>query len=98
MLGIDLTKVARFANKNDNFIIKTLHPEEIEEYNLSENKTKYLATHWAIKEALYKANNNLFNFNKIRITKKDRVYKYPGYDISTSNEDDYVVAIAQKEK
>lgn len=98
MLGIDLTKISRFENQNNQFITKTLHPEEIKEYEQTENKAAYLATRWAIKEALFKADNKLFSFSEIRISKKDRVYTFPGYIISTSNEDDYVIAVAQKEK
>lgn len=98
MLGIDLTKISRFENQNKRFLTKALHPEEIKEYEQTENKAAYLATRWAIKEALFKADNNLFSFSGIRILKKDRVYTFPGYIISTSNEDDYVIAVAQKEK
>lgn len=98
MLGIDLTKVSRFKNKNDKFLIKTLHPEEIKEYHQSENKELYLATRWAIKEALFKSDNSRFSFNETRIIQENRVYTLPGYIISTSKEDDYVIAIVQKEK
>ena len=97
MLGIDITKINRFENPKDSFLKKTLHPDEIVEYNKSTDKSMFLAKRWAIKEALYKADNELFHFNKIKIIKEDRKYKFQGYIISTSKEDNYIVAIAKKE-
>lgn len=98
MLGIDITKISRFKNAKDTLIKKILHPKEITKYQESENKAKFLAIRFAIKEALFKANNSNFIFSKIEIQKKNRVYQYPGYVISTSNEDDYYIAIVKKEK
>ena len=96
MLGIDLTKISRFENQNNNFINKVLHPKEIEEYELSDDKPKYLATRWAIKESIYKSNNKEFSFNSIRIIKENKRYKYENYNISTSNEDGFVIAVVQR--
>lgn len=98
MLGADLTKISRFASPTRTFIERILHPLEIEEYEKSEDKTKYLAAHWAIKEALFKADNSLLHFNEIKIEKKEKKYFYPGYVITTSNEDDYYFAVVMKEK
>ena len=98
MIGIDLTKISRFKNVNDKFIKKCLHPEEIKELEKVKNKEKYIATRWAIKESLFKADNSLFSFNKIRIKEIERVYIYKGYIISTSSEEDLLIAFVQKEK
>ncbi|WKX02227.1 holo-ACP synthase [Candidatus Mycoplasma mahonii] len=98
MLGIDLTQISRFKDVSDSFIRKILHPDEIVKYNLSEDKPKFLAKRWAVKEALYKADNSLKYFNKIKLFDDNRTMRYPGYNISTSNEGDYYVAIVQKEK
>ena len=96
MLGIDLTRVSRFKNASDSFLKKVLHTSEIEEYDNSNDKPLFLAKRWAIKEALFKADNSLVNFNKIQITKKNDKYNYDDFYISTSREDEYVVAIARK--
>lgn len=97
MVGIDITKISRFKNPKKSFIKKILHPEEINEYQESKNKPKFLAKRWAIKEAIFKCENKLFHFDKIKLTEKDRVMSYKGYKISTSSEDDYYIAIAIKE-
>lgn len=98
MLGIDLTKISRFEDAKEALINKVLHPNEILEYNKVQNKAYFLAARWAIKEALFKADNSLFDFNKIEIKKDGRVYKYPGYIITTSSEDDYYIATVMKER
>ena len=98
MLGIDLTKVSRFKNKSDSFVKRVLSTEEVVEYHNSNDKDFYLANAWAIKEALFKADNTLSNFNEIRITKSNGVYNYNNFEISTSNEDGYIIAIAKKEE
>ena len=98
MLGIDITNIKRFEKQNQQFIEKVLHRDEIIEYNNSKEKAVFLAKRWAIKEALFKADNKLFSFSEINIKKEDRTYKYPGYVISTSREGDIIIAIAQKEK
>ena len=96
MLGIDLTKVSRFKNKSDTFVKRILNIEEIKEYHKSYDKSFYLANIWAIKEALFKADNKLSNFSEIRIIKSNGVYNYNNFKISTSNENGYIVAIAKK--
>ena len=98
MLGIDLTKVSRFEDKSDSFVRRILNVDEIKEYHKANDKAFYLANAWAIKEALFKADNILSNFNEIRITKSNGVYNYSNFEISTSNEDGYIVAIAKKEE
>lgn len=98
MLGIDLTKVSRFENKSDTFVKRVLSVEELREYHDSNDRPFYLANAWAIKEALFKADNSLSSFNEIRITKSNGVYNYSNFEISTSNDDGYIVAIARKEE
>lgn len=97
MLGIDKTTISRFINPSNGLIKKILHFDEIKEYELCENKPYYLAAHWAIKEALYKADNSKNVFSEIKIEKKDRVYSYPGFIISTTSENDDYIAIVMKE-
>lgn len=97
MLGIDKTTISRFKNPTKEFLEKVLHPLEIVEYDKSENKEHFLAARWAIKEALFKADNANFTFSKIRIEKIDRKYVYKGYEISTTSEGDEYIAIVMKE-
>jgi len=97
MIGIDLTKINRFENKSNRFIEKILHKNEIDLLKNENNKAKFLAIRWSIKEALFKIDNSLFSFNKIEI-KKDNFgrYKFRNYYISTTNEDGFIIAIAKK--
>lgn len=98
MIGIDMTKISRFKNKvyKERFIKRILHPEEIKQFKLSNNKAHFLAAHWAIKEAMFKIDNQRFHFDKILISKQNRAFNVPGYKISTSQEHDFYIAIAQK--
>lgn len=95
-IGIDITKISRFENAKQSLVDRILHQDEKEEFLRSENKALFLANRWAIKEALYKTNNDLFHFDKIKVIKNDNVYTYPGYDISTSKEEDYYIAIVKR--
>ncbi len=96
MIGIDVTRISRFNNKNKKFLEKVLHVSEIEEYEKIDDKPKFLATRWAIKEAIYKSDNRYHSFRKINITKKDRKYIFEDYEISTSSEDNILIAIVKK--
>lgn len=97
MIGIDLTKISRFKDAKKTFIEKMLHPDEIVELEKSINQELFLAERWAIKEALFKANNDFFHFNKFALKLENRVFKFPGYIITTTKEDDYYVAVVIKE-
>lgn len=76
-VGVDITKIPRFKriieSHESSFIKKMLHEKEIKEYldiiNI-ENKTKFLASRWALKEALVKATGNKgLIFSKIYLEK-----------------------------
>ncbi|MDZ7293083.1 holo-ACP synthase [Mycoplasmopsis pulmonis] len=96
MIGVDLVKIERLENKSDHFVRKILSLDEYELYQKTKAKAIFLATRWAIKEALFKADNQHFCFKKINITKKDNVYKFDGFAISVSSEKEYVIAFVQK--
>ncbi|MBU4690747.1 4'-phosphopantetheinyl transferase superfamily protein [Mycoplasma zalophi] len=96
-VGIDITSISRFLNKNDEFAKRILSSEEFKEYQTINNKSKYLATRWAIKEAIFKADNTFNTFSNINI-KKDHKYHFKNFDISTSSEGDLVIAMAIKFK
>lgn len=98
MSTIDLTNINRFKNKDQSFVDKVLHELEKKDYEVCKNKAKFLATHWAIKEAIFKADNKYSVFCKINIVKKDRQYIFKNFVISTTSEDNYIIAIVEKRK
>lgn len=59
--GVDLVYIPRFynllASREDKFLNRAFHKLEIEEYSKKDGevKTRFLASRWAVKEALYKA-------------------------------------------
>jgi phosphopantetheine--protein transferase-like protein len=66
-IGVDISKISRFeriiktAPYLVNFLNKVLHKNEILEFNALKNdeqKSKFLASRWSVKEALVKATNN----------------------------------------
>ncbi|WP_027335059.1 4'-phosphopantetheinyl transferase superfamily protein [Mycoplasmopsis felifaucium] len=97
MIGIDITRLSRFKDVSDEFICRFLSENEIAEFNLiKDNETlriKFAAIHWAIKEALFKADNSLSDFRKISITKVNGKYVFQNFEISTSDEGDLLVAV-----
>lgn len=95
MIGVDITKISRFQNKNLDFVKRILHPEEVKQYNSVslERQAKFLATRWAIKEAIFKANNKYHNFSDILILHNlNGTYSFANFQISTSDQDDLLVA------
>ncbi|AWX69379.1 4'-phosphopantetheinyl transferase superfamily protein [[Mycoplasma] anseris] len=99
MIGIDLTRISRFKKMKNSTINKFLSPnEKVEFETLEEDKRpNFLATRWALKEAIFKADNQYQNFNQIDIFKSEvGRYSFLDFELSTSNEDDYVIAIAKK--
>ncbi|SJZ44668.1 4'-phosphopantetheinyl transferase superfamily protein [Mycoplasmopsis verecunda] len=100
-IGVDITNISRFYNKSQNFIMRALSPSEISELNkLSDNyqRAKFLARSWAIKEAIFKADNTYINFSKINLQKDPttHLWKFKDFLISISYADDYVIAFVQK--
>lgn len=99
MIGVDIAKISRFQNPEERFLQRILSPTELEEYyNKTKNQALFLATRWAIKEAIFKADNQYFQFDKINIVKKIRTYFFEGFVISTSKEADLVIAFVIKLK
>ncbi|WP_033160855.1 4'-phosphopantetheinyl transferase superfamily protein [[Mycoplasma] collis] len=98
MVGIDLTNVSRFEKITFKTIERFLSKEEIITFKQTENKNKFLATRWAIKEAIFKADNSEYSFNKINIEKKNNIYVYKNFIISTSYEKDTIIAFVIKKE
>lgn len=96
MIGVDLTKISRFENKDEKFAKKILSNEEYKEWE-KQKSSKFLATRWAIKEAIYKADNNFYEFKKIDIL-NGKFYSHKNFNISVSNEDDYIIAFVTKKE
>ncbi|QJG66984.1 4'-phosphopantetheinyl transferase superfamily protein [Mycoplasma phocoenae] len=104
--GIDIALVKRFKKINRKTIERFLSPNEAEIFKklrnekfLKENtKTLFLATRWAIKEALFKADNQNYKYSEIDIKKINDVYTYENYSISVSHDGEYVIASAIKIK
>ncbi|MGL4343302.1 MAG: holo-ACP synthase [Metamycoplasmataceae bacterium] len=97
MIGVDITTISRFKEKDENFARKILSENEFQEFLEIENKSYYLATRWAIKEAIFKADNSFASFNKIDIHKNNNKYFFQNFHISTSHEGDFLIAFVLKE-
>ncbi|MGV2392836.1 UNVERIFIED_CONTAM: 4'-phosphopantetheinyl transferase superfamily protein [Campylobacter lari] len=99
MVGIDLTKISRFYNLEEKFCQSFLSENEFQEYISIKDydlKAKFLAVHWALKEAVYKCDNTFNNFSLIEIQKENGRYIFKDFSLSTSDENDLLIAIAIK--
>ncbi|MBN0970946.1 4'-phosphopantetheinyl transferase superfamily protein [Mycoplasma phocoeninasale] len=99
MIGIDLVKISRFKKIKKHHVAKFLHPCEINEWEKLPKKRqiRYLANRWAIKEAIYKADNKYWDFTKILINKnKSGKYQFENFEITTTNESNHVIAMTFK--
>ncbi|QKT05469.1 4'-phosphopantetheinyl transferase superfamily protein [Mycoplasma sp. OR1901] len=99
-VGIDLVKISRFENKSIKFAKRILGNEEFNCYiNLPDDKkTLFLARSWAIKEAIFKADNSYFNFSQIDLKKENKVWKFKNFAISISHEEGFLVAFVIVDK
>lgn len=99
MIGVDITSIERFKNKKINLFKKILSDEEFDQWKKSENKELFAAQRWAIKEALFKADNSLHDFHNINIKRDKRgAFIFKDFLISTSKENEYVVAFVLSRK
>lgn len=98
MIGIDITSIIRFENKGEKFAKKILSKQEFNLWKSEEFRAGFLATRWAIKEAIFKCNNDFYCFNEINLDKINGKYIFKNFQISTSKENNYVIAIAIEKK
>ena len=96
-IGIDLAKISRFENKDIHFIKRVLTEKELLIYNnlLEEKKAQYLASRWASKEAIYKANHNEHYLSYSILNKENGepyVDDHEEIKISISHDGEYVIA------
>ena len=96
-IGIDLAKISRFENKDIHFIKRVLTEKELLVYNnlLEEKKAQYLASRWASKEAIYKANHDEHYLSYSILNKENGEPYVDGHEeikISISHDGEYAVA------
>ncbi|VEU74557.1 Holo-[acyl-carrier protein]synthase [Mycoplasmopsis citelli] len=97
-IGVDLTKISRFKDKDLSFAKKILSPNELIEFiNLpSEKQALFLARSWAIKEAIFKSDNTYSQFSEINLTKTNNKWNFRNFSISISHDGDLLVAMVVK--
>ena len=96
-IGIDIVKISRFENKDIHFIKRVLTEKELLFYNnlIEEKKTQYLASRWACKEAIYKANKDEHYLSYSILNKENGEPYVDGHEeikISISHDGEYAVA------
>ena len=75
-IGVDILKIDRIDFK---IARKVLSSEEMEIFDSIDNediKREYLAERFAVKEALFKADNSLFNYDQITILNDEKGKPY----------------------
>lgn len=93
MIGVDITSIKRFENKKSSFIKKVLSSDEIRDWLICKDKNLFIAQRWAIKEAIFKANNEYHDFSKINLKRSDKGnFIFKNFLISTSKEKDLIIA------
>ncbi|VEU61097.1 Holo-[acyl-carrier protein]synthase [Mycoplasmopsis bovigenitalium] len=97
-IGVDITSISRFKQLTPGFEKRFCHIDELKRLETQVDKAHYLASLWAIKEALFKADNSLCFFDQINIQKNNGVWVYKDWKILTSNEQDLVVAFVATDK
>ncbi|WP_416756350.1 4'-phosphopantetheinyl transferase superfamily protein [Mycoplasma aquilae ATCC BAA-1896] len=101
-IGIDITNISRFLNKGEIFWNRVLSADELVHFNkldTPDSKAKFLARSWAIKEAIFKADNTYIDFRKVNIKKdsESKLWKFKDFLISISYADDFVIAVVAKQ-
>ncbi len=96
-VGIDIVKISRFENKDIHFIKRVLTEKELLVYNnlIEEKKTQYLASRWASKEAIFKANKDEHYLSYSILNKENGepyVDDHEEIKISISHDGEYAVA------
>jgi len=103
-VGVDISKIPRFKriieSHEASFIRKMLHEYEIKEYHeikLIENKMKYLASRWSLKEALVKATGNKsLVFSKVYLEKNKEGKPFVKFDKKYLEENNQYKDISDK--
>lgn len=75
-IGVDLVEIKRINFKIAN---RVLSKKELDMFNSLNNdvcKREYLAERFAVKEALFKANNSFFNYDQVSVLNDDKGKPY----------------------
>ncbi|MGZ9755657.1 4'-phosphopantetheinyl transferase superfamily protein [Mycoplasma sp. 394] len=93
-IGVDITHISRFVNKSNSFIDRLLSADELVKFDKLKQKQKqlFLARSWAIKEAIFKADNQYYKFKEIDIKKINNRWIFKDFIITISHEKDILVA------
>lgn len=102
-VGIDLVNIQRFRNfhNSESFLSLVLSNNELEELNFirdEHERMKFIASRFAVKEALVKCTENKkLDFREISLKHKENGSPYvEGFSVSITYEDDYVCAIVME--
>ncbi len=98
--GIDITNLDRIEFNNQQLINRFLHQDELIQLSQLDNEKsikRFVASHWAIKEAIFKAlsgNINSFKNINIKYINHRPIFELEKYDsiISVSYENNLVIA------
>ncbi|WP_426461007.1 holo-ACP synthase [Mycoplasma hafezii] len=93
-IGVDITTISRFEKVDSYFARRILSDAEFELFQTlqDDKKAKFLARAWAIKEAIFKANNDYYEFSKINLQKINHRWTFKNFEISISHEKDLLIA------
>lgn len=100
-IGIDLVSVGRFAGRGEGVAKYFLSPAESAEFSALSpaRRPLYLATHWACKEAIFKATGDR-NYTAYTLSHREDGKPFlvgrPDLLISISHDNDFVVVIIEK--
>lgn len=75
-IGVDLVDIKRIDLKIAKKILSYKEKEIFEKIDNDKIKKEYLAERFAVKEALFKADNSFFNYDKISVLNDDKGKPY----------------------
>ncbi|QZE12556.1 4'-phosphopantetheinyl transferase superfamily protein [Mycoplasma sp. Ms02] len=99
-IGVDFTKISRFEKNHILMSTRILTDNQKKIYDKlgDENqKIRYIAKNWAAKEAIFKCDNNYYQFNEIDVNFEIKPVKYRNFSISITHDDGYLVAVVHKQ-
>ncbi|QGZ97306.1 4'-phosphopantetheinyl transferase superfamily protein [Mycoplasma sp. NEAQ87857] len=93
-IGVDITHISRFEKADINFAKRILSIDEFNQFIKlkTEQKALFLARAWAIKEAIFKANNKYYRFSQINLKKYNNRWHFLNFSISISHDQDILIA------
>lgn len=98
MVGVDIVHLKRIKLE-ESFINKILTKEELEEFNLiklDKRRIEYLGGRFAVKEAIFKATQDINYLSYSCLNKDNRqpyILNHPEIEVSISHDGEYVIAV-----